>query len=295
MRRLASEVMYPVDDADADADGCAVDSSANARTGAADRVVYAATGHTGIGGGANLGAGTDDRACERDCDQRADCHLHRAGGHALTAMYLTARYYGQRGADIARYDNRWGVPRTDTAFPVIRLAREPRAQPQPEPEPQPAPEPQPQSPEKRERKPRVTVKLDTGGIIGATSLKNPYMTLAVQAYLADKRVVVTRSVLNEFMAGSYNVAGPREKILVALFFLRVDVIPDDASQRVMDLPTNPNRLRRIFGPVDKVAFGTGDQLNAKTISGDGTFAAEAERHNVILDVWTLPKPRYASQ
>jgi hypothetical protein len=73
--------MYPVDDADADADGCAVDSSANARTGAADRVVYAATGHTGIGGGANLGAGTDDRACERDCDQRADCHLHRAGGH----------------------------------------------------------------------------------------------------------------------------------------------------------------------------------------------------------------------
>jgi hypothetical protein len=44
---------------------------------------------------------------------------------------------------------------------------------------------------------------------------------------------------------------------------------------VKDLPTNSNRLRRIFGPVDKVAFGTGDRLGAKTISGDDKFAVDA--------------------
>lgn len=63
---------------------------------------------------------------------------------AATAMALAVNLHMQRSAAIVMYGNPWGLPKTDTAFPVLRVIREKRmTDPFPIPEPLPAPEPAP--------------------------------------------------------------------------------------------------------------------------------------------------------
>lgn len=63
---------------------------------------------------------------------------------AATAMALAVNLHMKRSANIVMYGNPWGLPKTDTAFPVLRVAREMRqTAPFPVPEPLPAPKPAP--------------------------------------------------------------------------------------------------------------------------------------------------------
>jgi len=143
------------------------------------------------------------------------------------------------------------------------------------------------------RKEPVTVNLDTGTIIAATQLKNGWLALGVNAYLADKRVVVTAAVLKEFKNGSLNAAGPIERLLVGAFMLRVEEIPNNPSDRVKNLPSASASQRKKMGEVDREAFGTADRLGIKTLTGDDKFPKAAERYGVVLDVLVHPPARYS--
>ena len=72
--------------------------------------------------------------------------------------------------------------------------------------------------------------------------------------------VITETALDEFYAGSFNTAGPTEKFNALLFLLSVEVIPDNPSERVVNLKANTNSLKKKLGPKDKIIFGTGDEL-----------------------------------
>lgn len=151
----------------------------------------------------------------------------------------------------------------------------------------PGPQKKPSGPE--------TVNLDTGTIIAASSLGNPWLATALHAYLADKKMVVTQAVLTEFLTGSLNIAGPTEKTLAALFLMRVTVIPNDPSARVMALKAPSKTKQQRLGPVDRIAFGTGDKLGIKTLTGDDKFPKEAARQGVHLDVLVHAPGRYVGQ
>ncbi|HRI71547.1 MAG TPA: RHS repeat-associated core domain-containing protein, partial [Polyangium sp.] len=126
--------------------------------------------------------------------------------------------------------------------------QDPRVDPRPSPTtdtgPKSQPKPQtydplPEPPTDKNDKPRETVNLGRSAIVAATSTWDPKMTAAVQAYLADKDLVVTKAGLEEFTTGSLKAAGPIERKMVEALLARTKVIPNDPSDRVLVL-----KLRR---------------------------------------------------
>lgn len=101
-------------------------------------------------------------------------------------------------------------------------------------------------------------------------------------------------MIREFLPGPINAAGPAEQALAAAFLLRVTVIPDNPSARVMNLQATSNKKQKILGPVDKTAFGTGDQLGVRTVTADAKFVAEATKQGVALSVVLHPPNPYAT-
>ncbi|WP_234023143.1 RHS repeat-associated core domain-containing protein [Sorangium cellulosum] len=241
----------------------------------------------------------------------------------LGSMALMTNIYMQRSASIARYGNPWGMPSTDAAFPVQRhlrdtlptpiveiggtspslsLSASPTPSPSPAPSPTPSPsppqpesQPQPQDDEEKRRQTRETVNLDTGTLIAASSLRDPWLTAGVNLFLADKNLVATQAVINEFLAGPIKVAGATEKTLAAALLARVTVIPNDPSARVMNLQAPSKKKQEILGPVDRIAFGTGDKLGIRTVSSDEKFRKEAEKQGVHLNVVIHPPNPYATR
>jgi hypothetical protein len=150
------------------------------------------------------------------------------------------------------------------------------------------------SPEPNQRAPRKIVNLDTGAIVAASQLKNPMLMLAVNAYLADKHPVATATALAEFRGGSYNCAGPTEKVLAVLFLLTVEPIPDNPSARVMALPASKSQLKKMSAN-DRIILGTGDRLGITTVTGDQDAVDWAKIYGIKLDAIVLPRPRYVNR
>ncbi|WP_437996742.1 DUF1308 domain-containing protein [Sorangium sp. So ce185] len=137
------------------------------------------------------------------------------------------------------------------------------------------------------------MNLDTGTLVAASSLRDPWITLGLNAFLADKNLVATESVINEFLAGPIKAAGATEQTLAAALLARVTVIRDDPSARVMNLQAPSNKKQKILGPVDRIDFGTGDKLGIRTISSDRKFYDKARKQGVHLNAVIYPPNPYA--
>lgn len=253
----------------------------------------AAEGTAAVAGSTAAGEGTAAAAAAAPAAEGAAILAPVASAvGTVAALYLSTRLHMQRTGSIARYGSPYGVPTCTIPTPQCKgWNQSPLPAPQPEddaaPTPQPTPIPAPEPDDKRRRRQREEVNLDTGTIIGATSMRNPFLAMAIHAYLADKRPVVTQTALTEILTGNIHFAGPTERAMLGIFLMGVKIIPDDPSERVMKLTTT-----RKLGANDKIIFGTGDKLGIKTITGDRDFRNAAAAQGVVLDVVVHPYARY---
>jgi RHS repeat-associated protein len=150
-----------------------------------------------------------------------------------------------------------------------------------------------------ERRRKNTVNLDTGAIVNATQLSDPAAAARINAYLAGKRKIITRTAYNEFMGGPFKFAGASEKTAAATFLMGSVVIPDAPSDRVMNLTHDSKRSEKIFstpnGLNDKVIFGTGDTYRWTTATTDKAFIDAAAYRGVVLSVEHFQGASYAGR
>lgn len=139
--------------------------------------------------------------------------------------------------------------------------------------------------DQRRRRNGPRINLDTSAIIAATSLRNPFISFGLRAYLADVNMVATQTAINEYFAGPFRYAGPGEMALAAEFLTHVQVIPDNPSARVMNLPAGTLTDKRIFG--------TGDNEGIRTMTSDLKFARYANSQSVFVYIIPIPTNRYA--
>ena len=197
--------------------------------------------------------------------------------------------YDARRLDRAIRESLW-TPVEDIAFPVLHnIQQAPPIVSEEGPAPGPVPQPQPQS-QPKNPPPRETVNLDTGTLVAATSLRNPLVVAALNAYLATKNLVVTQTAIREFLTGNIRAAGPSERVLAAALLTRVTVIPDNPSPRAVALQETKS-----ISAEDKIIFGTGDQMRIRTVTSDLKFLRAARAQGVDFSVATHPSNPYSGQ
>lgn len=143
---------------------------------------------------------------------------------------------------------------------------------------------------KERRRESGVVNMDTGAYVSAAS-SDPESS-AIRKELQEKKLITTAAVLDELSGGIAMTAGVNELVRLISMVSETDVVPNLTSERVMALPTASKRSRGKFGPVDKIAMGTGDTLRIKTYTSDKTFVDAAFRLGVILDVKVLKPLRF---
>ncbi|WAS93148.1 RHS repeat-associated core domain-containing protein [Nannocystis punicea] len=177
-------------------------------------------------------------------------------------------------------------PANDGNYPVklpSPYAGPPVTREPPEPTAPPKPEPGRLDDDRDPTAPKETVNLDTGAIVAASQLSDVELLIEAQRYLMDKNPVAIQAVLDEFLNGSYNLAGPVERALADALIAEITVIPETPSDRVMNLDRSSNKRKRDIGLVDQRAFGTGDQLGITTATGDLKFVKAASDQKVYVD------------
>ena len=198
------------------------------------------------------------------------------------ATLLTGGLSLTRQNSIAQYGNPFGP---EPGMGILRHVRAVRQLPSPAPQPPEAEEPHPR---------REDINLDTSTLVGMSSLRSPYQMVGINMYLLSKHLVATRSAIGEFTTKVLPHAGPTETVLATIVLWRVDPIRDDPSVRVAELWVVPKWKQKVLhNPVDKIIFGTGDQLGIRTATGDAKFPEFAAKEGVELDVWVHPKARFA--
>lgn len=73
----------------------------------------------------------------------------------VSALYLTVQLHMMRSANIVMYGNPYGVPKTDSAFPVLRVQREMRNNPANDAYPETYPQPVPETEEEKKKQPQL--------------------------------------------------------------------------------------------------------------------------------------------
>jgi RHS repeat-associated protein len=225
-----------------------------------------------------------------------------------------------RSNNIAQYGNPWGV--AEPGMGILRHARTWNSMPAnsppatappvtgppvtgpPAPAPAPtAPAPAPSQPTQRRQGPLELVNLDTSAMIAATQYSDTWLFIATHMVLDNKQLVAAQSAYDEFLRGNPTKgtqgvvahAGIAEKIVIGIFLLRVQVIPDIPSARVVNLPNTSAKDKKDLGPIDRIAFGTGDTLKIRTVTADEKFVKRAAHYGVHLGVIIIGKPRYAGK
>ncbi len=129
------------------------------------------------------------------------------------------------------------------------------------------------------------VNVDAGTARAVVAQDSP-VRHEIKAFVKDKEMVMTQTAHDEFSEALGRLGGAKEKARGKKFLDRVTVIPDDPSDRVMNLkPTK--RIK----PPDQNVFGTGDKMGITTITSDKKFPASAADRGfqkdgaVVLDVY----------
>jgi RHS repeat-associated protein len=130
------------------------------------------------------------------------------------------------------------------------------------------------------------VNIDSG-TARALSSGDLALLAQIEAALADKEMLMCTSALNEFAQAAARSPNSLAVGNALAFMLNVTIIPDSPSARVMALPTT-----RRMGAIDKIIFGTGDQLGIITFTGDQKFVRAATAHGVVLNVFIHPSASF---
>ncbi|NRS19716.1 DUF1308 domain-containing protein [Brevibacillus sp. HB1.4B] len=123
------------------------------------------------------------------------------------------------------------------------------------------------------------VNIDTGTANAFISEGSP-IRHDLKDFVTGKQMVMTETAAAEFKNIVNGVAGPLEKARAEKFMNRVQVIPDNPSERAMKL-TETKKV----GANDKIIFGTGDNLGITTMTADAKFVRGASAQGVDFDVY----------
>eukprot|EP01059_Diplonema_ambulator_P010238 TRINITY_DN20232_c0_g1_i1.p1 TRINITY_DN20232_c0_g1~~TRINITY_DN20232_c0_g1_i1.p1 ORF type:complete len:446 (+),score=144.44 TRINITY_DN20232_c0_g1_i1:30-1340(+) len=102
----------------------------------------------------------------------------------------------------------------------------------------------------------------------------------LNAYLAGKRLIVCETAKREFLTIVNQVAGPEEKVRAAELLERCTVVPDNPSERSLNL-TDSGRIKQR----QKTVFGTGDRHHAVTLTANVQFVQAAIDQGVTFTVF----------
>jgi RHS repeat-associated protein len=143
---------------------------------------------------------------------------------------------------------------------------------------------------------RNSVNLDVGTIIAVSQMGNPSLKATVGAFLAGKRLLLTRTAYNEFMSGPFHFAGPMETVQIAMLLMTVTHIADSPSSEFLSLPASNSQLGKMDRN-DRTIFGTGRNLGVITSTGDSRAVTWALSKGVLSrrDVFLHPFARYAGR
>jgi hypothetical protein len=137
--------------------------------------------------------------------------------------------------------------------------------------------------DQRPRQPLPRINLDSSAVIAASQVKDPWLSAAVNAHLANMQPVITRAALGEYMSGSVRSAGPVEGMRALILLMRTHVVADNPSARVSALPTSKSAFKKA-SPVDRIVLGTGDEMGIPTMTGDREAVQWMDRKGVWLNV-----------
>jgi len=102
-------------------------------------------------------------------------------------------------------------------------------------------------------------------------------------YMRDKEVVVTQTALNKFQNIIKIVGGEKEQKRSQELLSRLNVIPDQPSLRVKTL-----RVSSKIKEQHKLIFGTGDQIQATTMTSNRAVVAAFAQLGIALSVFLHP-------
>jgi hypothetical protein len=133
------------------------------------------------------------------------------------------------------------------------------------------------------------VNLDTSGATDFVA-EGSLVRGILKAFVQGRAMLMCATARAEFLRAVAAKAGPRERARAGRFLLRVTVVPDGPSPRVMAL-----RTTRAVNSPDRIIFGTGDALGVVTATADGRFVRAAAGQGVTLSVFLHPPARFRGQ
>ncbi|XP_076799788.1 UPF0415 protein C7orf25 homolog [Clavelina lepadiformis] len=102
----------------------------------------------------------------------------------------------------------------------------------------------------------------------------------LKEFLKDKEMLVCETALHSFEEIISTIGGVREKERSKQLLEKVKVVPDNPSQRTLNLTSSAKLNTRA-----KVIFGTGDQEEAITVTANTGFVRAATQHGVSYSVY----------
>ncbi|HEY6177082.1 MAG TPA: RHS repeat-associated core domain-containing protein [Kofleriaceae bacterium] len=157
---------------------------------------------------------------------------------------------------------------------------------------------------KNRRRNRQVVNLDVGAIVNATQMSEPWKAVAINAFFADKHLVVTQTALREFFSGGpgaktsvWDHSGWRERMAIIAFLspMNVEYVSDAPTDRVMNLTPDSKNSAKSLGVFDKIIFGTADRYGWTTATTDRAFYNAAAHRGIILNVRWFDSAQYSGR
>ncbi|GFO46339.1 upf0415 protein c7orf25 homolog [Plakobranchus ocellatus] len=101
--------------------------------------------------------------------------------------------------------------------------------------------------------------------------------------LTGKELFACETAVSSFWSILNILGGPREKERALTLLARVKVVPDQPSERAMELECHGRVKKR-----SKIVFGTGDSLHAITITSNMGFVRAAQGQGVVFPAFLHP-------
>lgn len=108
-------------------------------------------------------------------------------------------------------------------------------------------------------------------------------------FIKEKEWITAKSAYDEFNKIVSLIAGDQEKIRAQRIRERIRVVPDEPSQRILELPDSARISDRA-----KVSFGTGETHGAVTISSNTGFIRASRQKGIYVSVFEH-RPRALSE
>ncbi|XP_062578859.1 UPF0415 protein C7orf25 homolog [Saccostrea cucullata] len=105
----------------------------------------------------------------------------------------------------------------------------------------------------------------------------------LKKFLQGKTMLVCKTALEDFQSILDTLGGQKEKERAKELLSQVTVVNDDPSERTVEMPYSLKIKER-----SKVIFGTGDKLQAVTVTANSSFVRAAQHQGVAYAVYLHP-------